>query len=70
MDRAAQINWIRELAENLSQNMGYQWGPTAKEVVDYALSDEGRESWGIEIPEWFDDYDRELLVRRVEYLIG
>lgn len=34
----------------------------AHDLVDYALSDEGRDAWDIEIPEWFDDHDRRLLV--------
>ena len=37
----------------------------AHDLVDYALSDKGRESWGIEIPDWFDGHDRGLLVDRV-----
>ena len=38
---------------------------SAHDLVDYALSAEGRESWGIEIPDWLDDHDRGLLVDRV-----
>jgi len=37
----------------------------AHDLVDYALSDEGRESWGIEFPDWFDDHDRHLLTELV-----
>jgi len=59
-DRVEQVNWLRELAGNIAANLG---DGTAEELVEYALSDEGRESWGIEIPEWFDDHDRGLLVQ-------
>jgi len=59
MDRVQQVNWIEFLAANIAANLGEG---TAEELVEYALSDEGRESWGIEIPEWFDDHDRNLLV--------
>ena len=62
MDRVAQVNWIGELAGNIAANLG---DGTAEELVEYALSDEGRESWGIEIPDWFDDHDRGLLAERV-----
>ena len=63
MDRVQQVNWIEELAQNIAQNLG---DGTAEELVEYALSDEGRESWGIELPDWFDDHDRSLLIRTVE----
>jgi len=61
-DRTAQVNWLRELAGNIAANLGEG---TAEELVDYALSDEGRESWGIEIPQWFDAHDRSLLIEWV-----
>lgn len=50
-------------ASNIASNLGEG---TAEELVEYALSDEGRESWGIELPEWFSDYDRRLLIEWVE----
>ena len=61
-DRTAQVNWLREMADNIAGNLGEG---TAEELVEYALSDEGRESWGIELPEWFDDHDRNLLIKWV-----
>ena len=61
MDRIEQVNWLRELAVNIAQNLGEG---TAEELVEYALG-EGREPWGIEIPEWFDARDRELLTEIV-----
>jgi hypothetical protein len=40
------------------------WGEgTAAELVEYALSDEGRNSWGIDGE--LDDHDRALLIRFV-----
>lgn len=60
MDRTAEVNRIRELAGNIAANLGEG---TAEELVEYALSDEGRESWGIDID--LDDHDRALLTRFV-----
>lgn len=65
MDRIEQVNWLRELAGNMVQSSGSDAG-TAEEIVEYFLSDEGRETWGIEIPDWFTDHDWMLLVRFVE----
>jgi hypothetical protein len=62
MDRTEQVNWIEFLAANIAANLGEG---TAEELVEFALSDEGRESWGIKIPEWFDDHDRDLLTQHV-----
>ena len=61
-DRVAQVNWLGELAANVADNLGEG---TAEELVEYALSEEGRESWGIELPGWFDEFDRALLERNV-----
>ena len=61
MDPVARINQIRELAANIASNLGEG---SADELVEYALSDEGRESWGIDIE--LDAHDRRLLVRCVE----
>jgi len=60
MDRTQEINHIRELASNIASNLGQG---TAEELVEYALSNEGRASWDIDIE--LDDHDRELLVRFV-----
>lgn len=61
-DRVQQVSWLRELAGNIAENLGEG---TAEELVAYALSDDGRESWQIAIPEWFDNHDRGLLVQFV-----
>ena len=61
MDPVARVNQIRELAANIASNLGEG---SADELVEYALSDEGRESWGIDIE--LDAHDRRLLVRCVE----
>lgn len=61
-DRVVQIGWLNELAGNIAENLGQG---TAEELVEYALSEDGRESWEIELPEWFDEIDRQYLVRRV-----
>jgi len=59
-DPLAKINRIRELAFNIASNLGEG---TAEELVGFALSPEGRESWGIDIE--LDAEDRNLLVRFV-----
>jgi len=59
-NRTQQIEFLRELAGNIASNLGEG---TAEELVEYALSDEGRESWGIDIE--LDAHDRELLVKFV-----
>lgn len=66
-DRVKQVNWLRELAANIAANLGEG---SADELVEYALSDEGRESWGIDIPAWFDDHDRAFLVDCVAEALG
>ena len=60
MNRTAEVNRIRQLAANIAENLGEG---NAEELVNYALSNEGRESWGIEMQ--LDDHDRALLVRFV-----
>lgn len=62
MDRVAQVNWLRQLANDIADNLGTG---TAEELVEYALSVEGRTAWNINIPDWFDAHDRGLLVRFV-----
>ncbi len=59
MDRTAQVNELRQLAENVA-TLGHG---TAEELVEYALSNAGRESWGIDIE--LDAHDRNLLTRFV-----
>ena len=49
---------LEQLAGNIAANLGEG---TAEELVEFALRDEGRDSWGIEIPAWFDEHDRSLL---------
>lgn len=61
-DRVAQISWLRELAANIAENLGEG---TAEELVEFAFESDTMETWGIEIPEWFDDTDRALLVEMV-----
>jgi hypothetical protein len=61
-DRVAQVNWINEMAVNIAAYLGEG---TPEELVEFALSDEGRDSWGIAVPAWFDDHDRRLLIENV-----
>ena len=61
-DRVEQVNWLRELAVNISENLGEG---TAEELVEYAMSEEGA-VWGIEWPEWYDAQDCKLLIELVE----
>ena len=62
-DRVAQVSWLRELATNIAENLGEG---SAEELVEFAFESDTMETWGIEIPEWFDDADRALLVGLVE----
>jgi len=61
MDRVSQVNWLRELAVNIAENLGEG---TAEELVEYAHSEEGK-VWGIEWPDWYDEHDRKLLTELV-----
>jgi len=61
-NRTLQVNWIGELAANIAANLGEG---TAEELVEFALSSEGRQSWGIELPQWFDEDDRRILIECV-----
>ena len=61
-ERVTQIDWLRDLAANIASKPDEG---TAEELVEYALSDEGRDSWEIKIPAWFTDHDREILTRMV-----
>ena len=56
-DRVAQVSWLEELAGNIATNLDGD--------VEYALG-EGAYTWGIELPDWFDDHDRGLLVTMVQ----
>ena len=57
MNRTQQVNEIQALAANIAAMSAA--GDTAAELVEYALSKEGRESWGIEIE--LDEHDARLL---------
>ena len=61
-DRVEQVGWLRELAGNIAANLGEG---TAEELVEYAMSREGRESWGITIPRWYSLHDQGLLIQWV-----
>ena len=60
-DRTEQVNWLRELAANIAENLGEG---AAEELVAYAESPEA-DVWDIEWPEWYDNHDRRLLVEMV-----
>ena len=60
MSRTDEVDEIRELAGNIASNLGEG---TAKELVTYALSDDGRDSWNINIE--LDEVDVELLTEFV-----
>ena len=65
-DRVAQVNWLNYLAANIADNLGEG---TAEELAEYALSDEGRKAWGIKLPSWFDDFDRQFLIAAIAYYL-
>ena len=58
MDRLRQLKWLQGLADDL---VGLSDSTDPKEIVEYALSEEGTRSMGIEWPEWFDRFDRSFL---------
>jgi len=63
MDRVAQINWLEEIAGDLSC---CNWAGTPRELV--ATWEEGGNEQSA-LPEWYDQHDRELLVRTLgEYM--
>ena len=56
MDRVAQVNWLEEIAGDLSCS----WAGTPTEIVaDW--EEGGKEQCAL--PEWYDKHDRELLIR-------
>lgn len=65
MDRVQQVNWIREVADDITCNV-LDCGFTGEELVTYCL-DEAEDI--IELPEWFDSHDRGLLVRFADELL-
>ena len=63
MDRQSQVEWLEEIAGDLSS---CNWAGTPRELV--AFWEEGGNEQSA-IPEWYDDHDRQLLVRTLgEYL--
>jgi len=63
-DRVVQVDWLREFAANISEMGGDE--SSADEIVEFALSEDGLESWNITMPTWFDRHDRRLLIEMVE----
>lgn len=62
-DRVQQVNWLRELASNIADwSTGAE---NAEELVEYATSDEGTQTWDITWPSWFGRHDQELLTAMV-----
>ena len=57
MDRQAQVEWLEEIAGDLSS---CNWAGTPRELV--ATWEEGGNEQDA-LPEWYDQHDRELLVR-------
>ena len=59
MNRVQQVNWLRELASDITCCV-WQGEYTGAEIVAYSL-DEAEDA--IALPDWFDDHDRRLLVQ-------
>ena len=59
-DRTEQVNWLRELAGSIVYLWSGDEPVTGAELVDYAFKQ------GMEVPGWFDDADRRLLVELVD----
>ena len=63
MDRQAQVNWLEEIAGDLSCS----WAGTPTEIV--ADWEEGGKEQDA-LPEWYDQHDRELLIRTLgKYIV-
>jgi len=57
MDRQEQVNWLEEIAGELTS---CNWAGTPRELV--AFWEEGGNEQDA-LPEWYDQHDRELLIR-------
>ena len=55
-DRVQQVNWIHETAGNI--RFGIDYGVLPEDQVQYYLNN-------YEIPAWFDDHDKGLLIEFV-----
>ncbi len=62
-DRVQQVNWIRELAADMVAYSGAERPEQAEAAVDMWLNPDDAHS--IDVPWWFGDHDRQLLVRWV-----
>ena len=63
MDRQSQVNWLEEIAGDLSCS----WAGTPTEIV--ADWEEGGKEQDA-LPEWYDKHDRELLIRTLgKYIV-
>jgi len=64
-DRVMQIDWIRQTARDIVDNASLpDAGASAKALVAWWLLN------AEELPDWFDDHDRRLLVDYVDMLSG
>jgi len=59
MDRQEQIQWLEEIAGDLSS---CNWVGTPRELVAFWEEDGNEQS---AFPEWYDNHDRQLLIRTV-----
>ena len=62
MNRTDQVNWLFNLANDLTSN---NWVGTAAEIVWYWMENVINNP-DTELPEWFSQHDRCVLVRMVE----
>jgi hypothetical protein len=63
-DRVKQVDWIRELAGDIAAYSGVETVDQVEEAISMWLNPE--DAWKLDLPRWFDDHDRKLLVRWVK----
>ena len=62
-DRVKQVDWLRNIAEDIVAHSGVQVASQAEEAVDFWLDPSG----DCPPPDWFNSYDRQLLTDLVRY---
>ncbi len=60
-DRTEQVNWLKQEAQTiLAYDMSEDQSVPANELVEFWETQDG-----VEMPEWFSNFDRNLLIRFV-----
>lgn len=62
-DRVRQINIVMQLANDIAAYSGADDPSQAEDAVNFWLERENKDQ--VDLPQWFDDHERKLLVRWV-----